>query len=67
MKYVLLCHVCYIHKPIAEAYSEIFDKAVSEYNSKQKRSDRMIKTGYYEHLFNVLTFPLYYRRQRGHT
>ncbi len=44
-------NVCYIHKPIAEAYSEIFDEAVSEYNSKQKRSDRMIRTGYYEHLF----------------
>lgn len=45
-------NVSYIQKPIAEAYSEIFDKAVSAYNSKQKRSDRMIKTGYYEHLFN---------------
>lgn len=45
-------NVSYIQKPIAEAYSEIFDKAVSAYNSKQKRSDRMIKMGYYEHLFN---------------
>lgn len=45
-------NVCYIQKPIAEAYTEIFGKAVEEYNAKQKRSDRMIKTGYYEHLFN---------------
>lgn len=45
-------NVYYTQKPIAEAYSEIFDKAVLEYNSKQKRSDRIIKTGYYEHLFN---------------
>lgn len=45
-------NICYVRKSIAEAYSEIFDDAVSEYNAKQKRSDRMIKNGYYEHLFN---------------
>ncbi len=45
-------NICYVRKSIAEAYSEIFDDAVAEYNAKQKRSDRMIKNGYYEHLFN---------------
>ena len=45
-------NIIYITKPIAEAYSELFGKAVEEYNSRQKRSDRMIKNGYYEHLFN---------------
>ena len=43
-------NIIYITKPIAEAYSELFGKAVEEYNSRQKRSDRMIKNGYYEHL-----------------
>ena len=45
-------NIIYITKPIAEAYSELCGKAVEEYNSRQKRSDRMIKNGYYEHLFN---------------
>ena len=45
-------NICYISQPIAEAYAELFDKAVEEYNATQKRSDRKIKNGYYEHLFN---------------
>lgn len=45
-------NVYYIRKPIAEAYSEQFDEAVKQYNSKQKRADRKIKCSYYEHLFN---------------
>lgn len=32
----------YIQKPLQEAYDEIFGTAVSEYNAKQKRSDRKI-------------------------
>lgn len=32
----------YIQKPLQEAYEEIFGNAVSEYNAKQKRSDRKI-------------------------
>lgn len=32
----------YIQKPLQEVYKEIFGNAVSEYNAKQKRSDRKI-------------------------
>lgn len=32
----------YIQKPLQEVYEEIFGNAVSEYNAKQKRSDRKI-------------------------
>lgn len=35
-------NIIYIHKPLQEAYEEIFGTAVSEYNAKQKRSDRKI-------------------------
>ena len=45
-------NIRYISQPISEAYAELFGKAVEEYNLKQKRSDRKIKNGYYEHLFN---------------
>lgn len=38
-------------KDIKEIYHEIFDKALSEYNAKQKRKDRIIKD-YYEHIFH---------------
>lgn len=35
-------NIVYIQKPLQEAYEEIFGNAVSEYNAKQKRSDRKI-------------------------
>lgn len=36
-------------KDIQEVYHELFDKALDEYNAKQKRKDRRIKN-YYEHI-----------------
>lgn len=36
---------------IAAAYDELFGAAVERYNEKQKRSDRKIKSGYFEHVF----------------
>lgn len=56
-------NITFVCKPIGEAYHEIFDKAVEEYNSKQKRKDRRISTGYFEYQFgrpptvNVVTSP----------
>ena len=53
----------FICRPIDEVYHEIFDKAVEEYNSRQKRKDRRIDTGYFEYQFgrppttNVVTSP----------
>jgi len=35
-------NIVYIQKPLQEAYDEIFGTAVSDYNAKQKRSDRKI-------------------------
>lgn len=35
-------NVVYVQIPIEEAYEEIFGQAVSDYNAKQKRSDRKI-------------------------
>lgn len=35
-------NIVYIQQPLKEAYEEIFGSAVSEYNAKQKRSDRKI-------------------------
>ena len=36
---------------LKDIYHEIFDEALSEYNAKQKRKDRIIKD-YYEHIFH---------------
>lgn len=33
-------------------YDDLFGAAVERYNAKQKRSDRKIKAGYFEHVFN---------------
>lgn len=43
---------CFIQENIADSYEKLFGKAVDEYNSKQKRSDRKIKGSYFEHLFH---------------
>ena len=37
----------YCYTPIEEAYHQLFDTALAEFNSKQKRKDRCIKN-YYE-------------------
>lgn len=56
-------NITFVNKPIDEVYHEIFDKAVEEYNSRQKRKDRRIDTGYFEYQFgrppttNVVTSP----------
>lgn len=39
-------------KTLPTATKKLFGKAVDEYNSKQKRSDRKIKGSYFEHLFH---------------
>lgn len=44
-------NIVFVEQPIADAYDELFDAAVERYNEKQKRSDRKIKTSYFEHLF----------------
>lgn len=44
-------NVVFIEQPIAAAYDELFGAAVERYNAKQKRSDRKIKSGYFEHVF----------------
>jgi len=37
---------------IEQVYQELFDKAIAEYNAKQKRRDRIIKN-YYEVIFQI--------------
>ncbi len=44
-------NIVFISQPIDEAYKHLFGAAVERYNARQKRSDRKIKTSYYEHLF----------------
>ena len=44
-------NIVFNEQPIADAYDELFGAAVERYNEKQKRSDRKIKTSYFEHLF----------------
>ena len=44
-------NIVFKEQPIEAAYDELFGAAVERYNAKQKRSDRKIKTSYFEHLF----------------
>lgn len=44
-------NIVFVEQPIADAYDEIFGAAVERYNARQKRSDRKIKSGYFEHVF----------------
>lgn len=44
-------NVVFIAQPIADAYDDLFGAAVERYNARQKRSDRKIKCGYFEHVF----------------
>ena len=45
-------NVIYIQQDIAEAYRNLFTDAVEQYNARQKRNDRKIVNGYFDHLFN---------------
>lgn len=40
-------NITLIHEDIKQVYHKLFDKALKEYNAKQKRKDRQIKS-YYE-------------------
>jgi hypothetical protein len=54
-------NVIFRQESLPNAYEKCFGKAVENYNAKQKRNDRKIKDGYFQHLFhrepskNVLT------------
>lgn len=56
-------NVTFIKEPIGKAYEKLFGAAVERYNARQKRSDRKIKSGYFEYQFNhavsnsVITSP----------
>lgn len=45
-------NITFIRKPIEKVYDKLFGAAVERYNARQKRSDRKIKTSYYEYQFN---------------
>lgn len=45
-------NITFVKEPISAAYEKLFGAAVERYNTKQKRSDRKIKNGYYEYQFN---------------
>ena len=42
-------NIIFVREDIQKIYHELFDKALDEYNAKQKRKDRRIKN-YYEHI-----------------
>ena len=44
-------NIVYKQENVEDKYHELFDKALNEYNSKQKRADRMI-TDYLQHIKN---------------
>lgn len=44
-------NIVFVREPIGTAYDKLFAEAVERYNSKQKRSDRKIKNGYFEYQF----------------
>lgn len=50
-------NVVFVQQPLADAYDEIFDAAVERYNAKQKRSDRKIASGYFDHVFKRSPAP----------
>ena len=39
-------NITLIHEDIKQAYHKLFDEALKEYNAKQKRKDRQIKSYY---------------------
>ncbi len=44
-------NIVFVREPIGEAYDKLFSTSVERYNAKQKRSDRKIKTDYFEYQF----------------
>lgn len=46
-------NITYVRRDLREVYHELFDEALSEYNSRQTRSDRRIND-YYEHIRLIL-------------
>ncbi|MDE6004800.1 MAG: plasmid recombination protein, partial [Oscillospiraceae bacterium] len=44
-------NITYVKQAAEDAYKELFEKAVEEYNAKQKRNDRKI-SDYYQHITN---------------
>lgn len=44
-------NIVFVQQDLGEVYHQLFDEAVEEYNSRQKRKDRRIGD-YFEHLFN---------------
>ena len=44
-------NIVFVREPIGIAYDKLFAEAVERYNAKQKRSDRKIKSGYFEYQF----------------
>lgn len=44
-------NIVFVREPIGTAYDKLFAEAVERYNAKQKRSDRKIKSGYFEYQF----------------
>lgn len=45
-------NVTFVQIPIKQAYEECFGAAVERYNTKQKRSNRKIKDGYFQYAFD---------------
>lgn len=50
-------NITFVEQSIADAYDALFGAAVERYNTKQKRSDRKIKVGYFEHVFKRSPVP----------
>jgi len=44
-------NIVFVREPIGTAYDKLFAESVERYNAKQKRSDRKIKSGYFEYQF----------------
>lgn len=44
-------NIVFVREPIGEAYDKLFSAAVERYNAHQNRSDRKVKTSYFEHQF----------------
>ena len=44
-------NIVFVREPIGTAYEKLFAEAVERHNAKQKRSDRKIKSGYFEYQF----------------
>ena len=52
-------NITLIHEDIRQVYHKLFDKALKEYNTKQKRKDRQIKS-YYEKISRSKQEKLFY-------